>query len=772
VIELGLQRAKINITGRVQGVGFRPFIYRIAVRHGLKGYVINLGDAGVEVVVEGDAQNIEAFIRSIREEAPPVSEVEEIHVKRGEATGEFKEFIIDKSRRGTSVASGIYPPDIGICDQCLADMERPGSRWYQYPFTACAWCGPRFTAVEALPYDRERTHMREFPMCASCRRDYLDPLDRRFDAQGITCRFCGPKMSLYDQHGNPIHTQNPIEEAANLITQGSIVAVKGIGGIHIACLATDDQVLGELRKRKHRDQQPFALMSPSLKSVKSFAEVSEAEEHWLTSWRKPIVVLRLKGEGLSSLVAPGLNTVGVMLPYTGIQTLLLKHIDEPAVVMTSGNKRGLPMAIDNPTAFRELKDLVDYFLLHNRRIVNRADDSVLRVINGAPAMIRRSRGFVPDPIKLSQGKGVVLALGAELRNAAAVGVDRRVYPTQYLGDVDSLETLEFQEKAMNRLFKLLNITRNPDVIACDLHPGYMTSRLAREISQKQDIPVLEIQHHFAHIASVKAEHHIEGEAIGIALDGAGFGVDGNIWGGEFLLTSSTGFKRIGRLENLPFPGGDRNTYFPYRMLILALSKTLTEQELRDVTKNHTSTALEYGETELETLLNSLSKGNYKQTSSLGRVLDSIAALTGACYRRTYEGEPAIKLEALAEQGKEFKTSFKPQIRKTNGLYELKTSEILYFLLEQIKTQKKQNIAHMGQKILVDGLVELAITLANETGINTFALSGGVFVNDYITSKVSNSLQSRGYKIYRNQLVPPGDGGTALGQAFIALNSVT
>jgi hydrogenase maturation protein HypF len=368
---LSNRRAKINITGRVQGVGFRPFIYRIAVKNHLYGYVTNLGDAGVEIIVEGSTENIDLFLEDINRYAPEVSEIENIQTKYRDYTGEYKAFNIDKSKSTVRIASGIYPPDIGICPECLKDMENKKSRWYEYPFTACAWCGPRFTSVISLPYDRERTHMNEFPMCDDCDRDYHDPMDRRFDAQGITCSQCGPLMSLYDASAHRIPTNNIFKETAKYIKQGSIVAIKGIGGVHLSSLATRDDVLENFRQRKDRKNQPYALMSPNLEAIRKFAYINNFEELYLTSWRKPIVLLEKKQGIISDLVAPGLSTIGVMLPYSGIQTLLFKYIDEPALIMTSGNRPGLPMVTTNETAFKELMDLLItiYYIIGRSLIV-------------------------------------------------------------------------------------------------------------------------------------------------------------------------------------------------------------------------------------------------------------------------------------------------------------------------------------------------------------------------------------------------------------------
>ncbi len=768
----GKVEAKINITGRVQGVGFRPFIYRMAVRNGLLGYVINLGDAGVEIVVEGYESDINKFLRDVEGNAPEVSDIEDIFHEHRPYRGRFDKFIIDKSKITGKVASGIYPPDIGICPECLKDMNDPNARWYEYPFTACAWCGPRFTSVKSLPYDRERTHMHDFPMCKDCDVDYYDPLDRRFDAQGITCSQCGPTMSLYDASGALIDVDDVFTETAKLLKQGSIVAIKGIGGIHLSSLATRDDVLEEFRRRKDRKNQPYALMSPNLNTIKSYAHITDVEESHLTNWRKPIVLLRKRHRIISDLVAPGLDTVGVMLPYTGIQTLLFKRINEPALVMTSGNRRGLPMAITNEAAFDELGGLADYFLLHNRDIINRSDDSVLRVIKEKPAFTRRSRGYVPDPIDVPIKNGIGFAVGAELRNAAAIGTNGKVFMTQYLGDITSLEGVDSEKKALKTMRDLLNITRNPDVMACDLHPAYMTSQLAEVMSQEMDIPLVRSQHHHAHITSVMAENCIEDEEVlGVALDGAGYGQDGQIWGGEVLKSTYIDYERVGHLENIPMPGGDLCSYHPYRMLLAFMSREFSDEEICDITKNHINQALPHGKQERDVILQQSRREGVLQTSSSGRLLDSIAALTGIAYNRTYEGEPAMRLETLSNQGNPDNIPYNPIINKNNNKYILNTSKMIKYLINNLNRFKNADIAAFSQKYIVKGLTEIVKLQSDSTGISKVALSGGVFVNEYITKTMIDELERQKLTVYRNTIVPPGDGGSALGQVVTALHHV-
>ncbi len=769
----GCVEAEVRVTGRVQGVGFRPFIHRLATRHGLRGYVVNLGDAGVEVVVEGPQGDVDSFIDSIRREAPPVSEISGVHAAYSPYRGRFGEFTIDRSRNGGEAVSGIFPPDIGICPECLRDMVDPRSRWFEYPFTACAWCGPRFTGVRSLPYDRERTHMHEFPMCEACRSEYRNPLDRRFDAQGITCSLCGPKMSLLDASGRRVETADAFAEASKRLRDGEIVAIKGIGGFHLAALATEDGPVARLRRRKDRPYQPFALMAPDLEAARSFAVVNEAEADALQSWQKPIVLVKRRGDAVSSLVAPGLSRVGVMLPYTGIQVMLFKRLSAPALVMTSGNRSGVPMAITNEDAIRDLAGVADDFLVHDREIVNRCDDSLLRINNGGKAFIRRSRGYVPDPVEIPLKRGISIAVGTELSNAAAVTLDGRYYQTQYIGDVDNLETYDYERQAIDKMRDILRITRNPDVIGCDQHPDYMTSHLAEVISQETGAGITRSQHHHAHVVSVCAENGVapDENVVGIALDGAGYGADGAIWGGEVLISTYSGYERAGHLQYSPMPGGDLCAYSPYRMLISSLTLSMGDDEIRDITKNHIDEVLPNGTSELEVILKRVRERNVPKTSSSGRFLDSVSSLLGLTYRRTYEGEPAMRLEACAESGDPEGINIAPEISNDKKKYVLKIDKTLKYLTINRNRLKKQDVAAFTQKYVAKGFAEMAVEIAEREKVKTVVLSGGVAVNEYISNYIIGYIEERGLKALTNRKTPPGDSGSALGQSCIALASV-
>ncbi len=744
----------------------------MAVKQGLRGNVINLGDAGVEIVVEGPKEKIICFISSINRDAPAVSEVKGIEVEYKPFRNRFKEFLIDKSRNSSKTASGVFPPDIGICPDCLRDMNTIGSRWYEYPFTACAWCGPRFTGIKSLPYDRERTHMSQFSMCNYCLNEYNDSLDRRFDAQGITCSRCGPSMSLHARDGTAIPSTDLFSDVAKLLRNGSIIAVKGVGGFHLAGLATESEVVAKLRKRKNRPSQPFAVMSPNIKEILKFTDPSKNEIKELTSWQRPIVLMRKKGRILSGLVAPGLDQIGVMLPYTGIHIMIFKNLQVPALLMTSGNVSGVPMSVDNDDAIKDLQGIADFFLLHNREIINRCDDSILRINGSKRTFIRRSRGYVPDPIEIPF-KGITFALGAEQSNVAAVTLNRNCFPTQYLGDITSLEALEYEKNAVRVICDLLKITSNPNVISCDLHPGYITSHLAKEMSQETGVEIVTSQHHHAHIVSVCAENKLKPDdpVVGIALDGAGFGPDGTIWGGEILVSTFKSYERKGSLEELPMPGGDLCAELPYRMLIAALTKTLNDDEIRDITSNHIELAFPKASTELDVILNQSRLPSILKTSSTGRFLDAISGLIGINYRKTYEGEPAMKLECVASRGKSDTIKFKNEIKTDKGKYYINTSKLISYLALNKGNFRKEDIAAFSQKYVVDCLSEITDNVAHNEGLHNIVLSGGVIANKYISTNLVKNLKKHNYNVFQGVKLPPGDGGIALGQACHALFDV-
>lgn len=762
-----LARAEVAITGIVQGVGFRPFVHRLARNHGLVGLVRNMGDAGVQVIVEGDKTSIERFIASLRSEHPPLSRIDFIGVTWGAPVGEFKAFQVAPSDKSGLGLPSIVPPDLALCDDCLSEMTNPANRRYNYPFITCINCGPRFTIIEELPYDRPRTSMKVFPLCPECMVEYQDPEDRRFHAESTCCPVCGPKMELYDRSGLKVDVKDPIREAANLLDEGNIVAVKGIGGIHIASMATDDEVLARLRMVFNRPEQPFAVMSRDLDTVRTFAEVNEEEAKLLSSYRRPIVVLQRSPEyALSDLVAPGLDSIGVMLPYSGIHHLLLRHGKGPAYVMTSANVAGLPMITENSDAIKLGR--ADYFLLHNRAIVNRCDDSVVKIVGGKQTFLRRSRGYVPEPLVLPfKSKRSVLAIGAELNVTASVLFGDRCFVSQHVGDTTKVETLEFMQTAAESLIHLLNL-ETIEVVAHDLHPYYATTKVAPRLARKFGAETVAVQHHHAHLCSLMAEHGLE-ELVGIAADGVGYGSDGTVWGGEVMVASLGSFEQVGGLMKQYMPGGDLATRFPARMVAGILWHQLEREELEKALVEFCAGGFKYGMLEVKVILRQLERDlNVFRTSSCGRVLDAIACVLGICQERTYEGEPAIKLEAAANLGDPEGVKLEPVIEKMNGSMVVNTSHLLLDILDALRARvPRKHLAAAAQRAIAKGLSSIAIDVASSRGISVVGASGGVFYNRAISMAVRKEVEASGLRFVQHELIPPGDGGISVGQAITA-----
>ena len=641
-------RVKVKVTGIVQGVGFRPFIYRIAVKNDLKGYVRNRGDAGVEILLEGEDKNVQDFMRDLKEKKPPLAQIYEITTTKLEGKSEYEKFAIYKSSEEAEFFGSVIPPDIAICDECLEELREPKDQRHEYFFITCTNCGPRYTIIEGLPYDRENTTMQDFTICSFCQSEYTDPLNRRFHAQTVACPKCGPKAYLTTQKGERIEHKDAIREAGKLLSEGFIVAIKGYGGFHVATSTTKDEPLVRLRTVKHRRQKPFAIMARSLEAIKTFAEVSKSEAELLTTYTRPIVLLnKIDKCYLSDLIAPDLHNVGVMLPYTGLHYMLFDGVDEPAFVMTSANPPNQPIIKDNEEALQRLGDTVDYFLFHNRQIAHRCDDSVVRMHNKDLVFIRRSRGYAPAPIMLrKKAKRCVVGLGGELNNTGCVLLGKKAFISQHIGDVENVETRDFLENATRHLIRLTN--SKVEAVACDLHPKFTTTKLAHDLAHENGWQLVQVQHHYAHVAALMAEHNVK-EIVGICCDGYGYGVDGEAWGGEIIIGAeeNPNFKRVAHLEKQPLIGGDLATRYPLRMAAGIFHKKVNVEEWLLQNKEH----FPHGESEIQIILQQLEKGlNIVGTSSCGRVLDAVAAVLGVCYERTYEGEPAMKLESTAKNG--------------------------------------------------------------------------------------------------------------------------
>ncbi len=750
-------RAEIEVSGIVQGVGFRPFIYRIAVKNRLVGYVRNRGDAVVEIVVEGKEKSIKNFLENLKKEKPPQARIYQINVKYNKSRNEFKEFKILKSSKRTELSGSIIPPDISICDECLKELKDPRNKRYKYFFITCTNCGPRYTIIERLPYDRPNTTMKSFPMCSFCRKEYVDPLNRRFHAQTVACKECGPKVYLTDNRGETLEYEEPILEAGKLLEEGFIVAIKGYGGFHVASATTLSEPIARLRKTKHRVQKPFAIMARDLETVKTFAEVNSEEEKLLTSYIKPIVLLR-KSENyyLSDLIAPGLHNVGVMLPYTGLHVMLFDGVKEPAFVMTSANPPNEPIIKDNDEALKRLKDVVDYFLFHNREIAQRCDDSVVRLHDGKPCLIRRSRGYVPEPIFLKQPARLCsLGLGGELNVTSCILIRDRAFLSQHIGDVENLETLNFLREATQHLIKLTN--SRIEAVACDLHPKFVTTGLAKKLGDEMGYSVIQVQHHYAHALSLMAECGVE-EIVCIVCDGYGYGVDGKAWGGEVLYCGLDGFKRLGHLEEQPMVGGDLATRYPLRMAAGVLSK------ITDISEwlISLSEKFPHGKSEVEVILKQLRSGAEIKTTSCGRILDAVSAILGICYERTYEGEPAMKLEAAASKGRNV-LNLTPEFKGNV----LQTTSMIYEVFMERNKKSVADLAYSAQLYLAEGLAQLAMEQAEKLNVKVIGFSGGVAHNEHITKTIQRIVESNGFRFLTHRSVPPGDGGISLGQAFFA-----
>jgi hydrogenase maturation protein HypF len=753
-------RLKVNVTGIVQGVGFRPFIYRTAIHHSLTGYVRNRGDAGVEILLEGKEQNIKNFLIDLQAKKPPLAQIDEVITTKIEGKNEHPEFIVKKSSEETELSGSVIPPDIAICDDCLRELRNPEDPRFDYFFITCTNCGPRFTIIEKLPYDRHNTTMREFTMCGFCLREYKDPANRRFHAQTIACPECGPKAYLTTSNGELIDHKDPIREAGRLLSEGNILAIKGYGGFHVAASTTQDDPLAKLRTVKHRSQKPFAIMARSLDAIKTFAEVSEREAEFLTSYSRPIVLLNKKKDfHLSDLVAPGLHNVGVMLPYTGLHYMLFDSVKDAAFVMTSGNPPDQPIIKDNEEALKSLGNTVDYFLFHNRLIAHRCDDSVLRMHGQNTVFVRRSRGYTPAPLMLKEKTRLcVLALGGELNNTACVLNGSKAFISEHVGDVENVETRDFLETAAEHLTCLTN--SEVEIVACDLHPKFTTTALARQLAEENGWRLLQVQHHYAHIAALMVERDVE-EMVGVCCDGYGYGPDGEAWGGEILLCSkeAQGFKRLAHVEKQPLIGGDLATRYPLRVVAGMLHGRAHIEDWLFQRKKH----FPHGEKEIEMILQQLkNRKGITETTSCGRVLDAVSAVLGICYERTYEGEPSMKLESVAIKGRDV-LNLKPIVEGDT----LNTTQILEEIFENIGKHSRRDLAYSAHVYMAKGLAALATIQAEENDVRTIGFSGGVACNEILASVMREQVEDARLIFLVHKGIPPGDGGLSFGQAAVS-----
>ncbi len=756
----------VRLYGIVQGVGFRPYVYRLAERHGVNGYVANRGGAEVEVFVEGDDEAVDSFLARLVEEKPWPAEIWDIRIEEASPRG-IKGFHIHRSISGRTGLSMI-PPDIGVCDDCLREINDPGSRFYRYPFHSCVRCGPRFTIMYSSIWDRDKTSMKYFPMCEKCLGEYRDPLNtRRFHAQGISCPICGPRLWLADSMGEEVETGDPLREAAALIEEGNIVAVKGLGGFHLAALATDDDVVAELRRRKNRPRKPFAVMALDMAVAGSLIYLDESVVEYLGSPWRPIVIAEKREDArISRLVAPGLSTLGVMIAYTPLHYLLLAETSDKYLIMTSGNAGGERIIKDNREALEKLRGIADYFLLHNREIVNRVDDSVVRVYRGHSVFIRRSRGYAPRWLSVPVEGGRVVAFGAEISNAGAVALRDKIIPTQYVGDMDRYSNIEFLVEALGFLMRVYGISYGDAVLVADKHPAYATRRLAERLAEKHGSTLLLLQHHVAHAYSVLADRALglDETYVAITIDGTGYGDDASIWGGEVLLLQprDTTYQRLGHLEQSPCPGGDRAALNPRLMLAARLSTIYGLDEIVEIMCGGEG---EGCIDEVEGYYR-LASSTRIYTSSTGRHLDAASALLGVAAERTYEGEPAIRLEEASSRPMVFWSGCEIA---GDGVVDME--KLFTWLVENKARLPVSVLAATAQYYIGYGLGCIAARYLGEA--SALLVAGGAAANSYIAEAIRRALREEGVgdkPVYYPRLIPVGDGGVAAGQALYGLLS--
>jgi hydrogenase maturation protein HypF len=775
---------KIHITGIVQGVGFRPFVYKQATQQGLTGWVCNTS-AGVDIEVNGEPAEITNFINNIKSDAPPLARIDSIEYHQIPVSP-YGSFEILHSKE---ISNSFQPisPDFCICEDCLRELFDPTNRRYLYPFINCTNCGPRLTIIEEIPYDRQYTTMKDFEMCPNCKSEYSDPVDRRFHAQPIACPVCGPQVWLEssDKKGG-IQNQliakydDAISSAQKMLVKGKIIAIKGLGGFHLACDATNPRAVAELRKRKLRVDKPFALMMPDIASVEAHCILSDTEHELLVSRERPIVILKRKENSSIALdISPRQNTLGIMLPYTPLHYLLFSPLRKnryikqnkpkqtPPLVMTSGNLSEEPIAIDNNEARERLSGLADAFLMHDRPIRTRCDDSVIRTFRGNTFPLRRSRGYAPFPVYLKSVSPQILAVGVELKNAFCLTRDQYAFLSHHIGDMENVETYDSFVDSITHYESLFRI--KPIAIAYDLHPNYLASRYAIDRATSEGLHSFGIQHHHAHIAACMVENSIASDRpiIGVAFDGTGFGEDGAIWGGEFMLADYQGYKRVCHLAYIPLPGGDTAIRKPARTALAYLwsSKLEWDPEYLPVVSICA---------EERSILKSQLEFNINTplSSSMGRFFDAVASITGVQQKINYEAQAAIEFEGLADpcENGEYNWILEPNGNHNGPQYQINPAPLINEVLENmqnnisisiISTRFHNSIARMVYKVCT--------TLRSDYGIDDVVLSGGVWQNMTLLHRTYNLLVSDNFRVYIHHQVPTNDGGLALGQAVIAIN---
>ncbi|RJR17713.1 MAG: carbamoyltransferase HypF [Nitrospiraceae bacterium] len=743
-------RLRLQITGLVQGVGFRPFVYRLAEESGLNGYVLN-DTSGVLIEVEGNKDSLDSFLQRIVRERPALSQIYSLQHAYLEDTG-FNNFEIrDSDEQG--VKQAYILPDIAVCHDCIDDITTPRNRRFIYPFTNCTNCGPRFTIINSLPYDRRNTSMRDFHMCAECEKEFNLASDRRFHAQPNACPACGPWTGLHDRSGSLIcEKEEALEKVVNLIRKGNIIAIKGIGGYHLVCDAASEEAVVMLRERKNREEKPMAVMFPDMISVKEEVHLNSFEERAIDSIEKPVVIVRKKDNStIAHSVSPENNTVGVFLPYTPLHHIILRKLKKP-VVATSANITDEPIVKDEKDAFTRLSGIADYLLTHNRDILRRCDDSVVRIAAERQVPVRRSRGFVPTPVIMPfKFKRPVLALGANMNNTIALGIDNRVFVSQHIGDLDTPLAAEFYEETIDDFLRLFDIV--PEVAVADMHPGYFSTKFGEKQYGRR---LVKVQHHYAHILSCMVENDIPEDAVvtGFAFDGTGYGPDRTIWGGEILTASYKGFERAFHLRPFKLPGGDRAVSEPRRTALSLLYETFGDSAEQ-------LALVPFSPEERSFLTNMLHRNiNSPATTSMGRLFDGVASLIGLRHRVSYHAQAAVELEQLAFRSDEISAY---PFTVENGVIDQRS--VIEMIVHDIRAAApKEVISRKFHNTIVKLIIQTAELLKEKTGTSYAALSGGVFQNSFLLENSFYGLRERGLTPVIHQLVPPNDGGISLGQA--------
>mgnify|MGYP000687030292 CR=1 FL=1 len=736
----------LHIKGLVQGVGFRPFVYRLAHENELTGWVNNQNDS-VNIQITGYENSIVKFIEELKNKKPEVSRIESLELTEILSKHPENNFTIIESKDHNHQITQISP-DLAVCPQCLEDMKKQSHR-LDYPFINCTHCGPRFSIIQDLPYDRIHTTMQDFEMCHTCKSEYTDPLDRRFHAEPIACSDCGPHYTLDNRENCIEDIEDILKNVSELIDNGEIVNIKGIGGYFIACDATSDLAVQQLRSSKKKYGKPFAVMFRDIMALKEYVFINENEEKLITSIKRPIVLLKQR-KPLAKGINDGLSQIGVMLPYMPIHYQLFEQLTTPAIVMTSGNISEEPIVIDDVLAKNQLSGISSNILSHNRSIHNRVDDSVAFVMKGKTRMIRRSRGYVPEPVSLWSDCEGIFAAGAELVNCFAIGKGREAILSQHIGDLKNYETFDFYRESFERFQRLFRF--KPSLAVCDLHPDYLSTNFAESL----ELPLVKVQHHHAHIASCMAEHQLDKTVIGVSMDGTGYGTDGKIWGGEFFITDLVKFERWFHFENIPISGGDQAAYQPWRSAV----SYLHHYQLLNPAWEWIGKLNQPG---LDMVMKSIErKINCPESSGAGRLFDTVAALTGICHTATYHAEAPMKLEALIREGVPGKYSF--EISRKTISFRNTLSEILEDLKRNTSTPI---ISARFHNMVIEVICEICTRIRNESGLNKVVLSGGTFQNRYLLERALKALENQKFEVYTHEKVPSNDGGIALGQLAIA-----